>query len=80
MLMRKMAPALGRLVVDPAPDARGFWTVRHADGSEHGDTDAQPVATFYDQNIADRMVHDHNGRLSGSAIIQELERTSTLLA
>ena len=39
--------------VDGCPDAHGFWTIRPADGSEHGDTDAQPIATVYRERDAD---------------------------
>ncbi len=37
----------GPLTVDPCSDSRNFYTVRFADGSEHGDTTREPVATFY---------------------------------
>lgn len=33
--------------IDDCPDANGFSTIRPADSTAHGDTDAQPVATVY---------------------------------
>lgn len=47
-------PAAG-LVVDPCPDAYGHWTIRVANGTENGDTEAQPIATVYSEDMADRL-------------------------
>ena len=33
--------------VDAAVDAHGFYTIRRADGSEHGDTVHAPIATVF---------------------------------
>lgn len=33
--------------VDGYPGSGGFATIRPADGSPHGDTEAQPIATVY---------------------------------
>lgn len=44
------------LVVDPCPDANGHHTIRWADGSVVGDTERQPVATVYDQDMAYKLV------------------------
>ena len=33
--------------VDVQRDARSHWTLRRYDGSDSGDIDAQPIATFY---------------------------------
>lgn len=59
--------AIGRLVVDDCPDAAGFWTVRPADGTVHGDTEAEPIATFYDKSLATAMVDAHNARETQNA-------------
>ncbi len=34
-------------VVDAVSDANGYRTIRTDDGSIHGDTDVQPIATVY---------------------------------
>lgn len=47
-------------VVDPIPDANGNWTVRIADGSPNGNTEENPVATFYDEKSAGWVVAQHN--------------------
>jgi hypothetical protein len=49
-----------RLVVDDCRDAAGNWTVRIADGTAHGRTDVQPIATFYNRKNAERFVDRHN--------------------
>jgi len=38
--------------VDRCPEAEGHYTIRRDDGSEHGDTSGQPVATVYDADNA----------------------------
>ena len=48
-----MPTSLPPLVVDPCPDALGFSTIRVADGSKHGDTEQDPVATVYLDEFAD---------------------------
>ena len=47
-------------IVDPCPDANGFHTIRIADGSEHGNTEEQPIATVFEREIADHIVTTHN--------------------
>lgn len=47
-----MNPFADRWTADACPDARGFVTVRFADGSEHGRTDCGPVATVYLDTLA----------------------------
>lgn len=47
-------------VVDECQDANGFWTIRLADGTENGNTDAQPIATVFDLAIAEHIVATHN--------------------
>ena len=42
----------GPWTVDQCPAATGAITVRPADGTEHGDTDAQPIATVYQEDHA----------------------------
>ncbi len=37
---------------DACLDAHGFTTIRAADGTEHGDTDAPTIATVYDPTHA----------------------------
>lgn len=37
-----------KLTVDSCPDACGYLTIRYADGTEHGNTETQPVATVYE--------------------------------
>jgi hypothetical protein len=34
-------------IVDPAPDALDFFTIRMADGTPSGDTSEEPIATVY---------------------------------
>jgi hypothetical protein len=50
---------LGKLVVDPCPDAFGYWTVRLADGTDSGDTDTC-IATVYDDEAAKLLVTAYN--------------------
>ncbi len=47
-------------IVDPIQDANGHWTIRLADGTENGNTEAQPIATVYDRADAYRIVAEHN--------------------
>lgn len=47
-------------IVDPACDAYGNWTIRVDDGSVHGDTEEEPVATVYGRGLADHIVSIHN--------------------
>ena len=49
-----------KLIVDECLDANGFWTVRVADGTPSGNTQEQPVATFYDRDLAEWFVYHYN--------------------
>lgn len=40
-------PAQPQWTADACPDAQGFWTIRPNDGTEHGDTEMNPVATVH---------------------------------
>lgn len=55
-MTRAQAPASGAWTVDECPDAQGHWTIRVADGSANGDTDAEPIATVYAEASAARIV------------------------
>jgi hypothetical protein len=35
-------------VVDDCPALGGHWTIRHADGTDNGDIEQQPIATVYE--------------------------------
>lgn len=50
-------------VVDECPDASGYWTIRVADGTANGNTDVAAIATVFDLNIAEHIVHVHNRNL-----------------
>lgn len=39
------------LTIDPCLDRYGHHTLRLSDGSETGNTSAQPIATVYDDNL-----------------------------
>lgn len=39
----------GPWTVDECPGSLGHWTIREADGTPNGDTDAYPIATVYTQ-------------------------------
>lgn len=52
-----------RLVVDSCPDANGFFTIRENDGSEEGNTSIEPIATVYDQDMAERLVYAYNAMI-----------------
>lgn len=41
------------ITVDKCPDANGHLTLRFADGTANGNTEAQPIATVYEQADAD---------------------------
>ena len=74
-----------RFKLDDCLDAHGFNTLRLDDGSEHGATDAQPVATIYSDkhsrllasagHLAETLLyvlraHDYDGALTtGNAIL-----------
>ena len=49
------------LVVDSCSDANGHHTIRIADGTPHGRTDREPIATVYDFGDAERLVSCWNG-------------------
>ena len=49
-----------RWTVDPATDANGHWTIRIDDGSDHGDTEQQPIATVFVREDAVLIVGLHN--------------------
>lgn len=42
----------GSWTVDECPDASGFHTVRSADGTPNGNTEAEPIATVYEESDA----------------------------
>lgn len=56
----KPTTSLPAIVADAAPDARGFITLRIADGTEHGDTNTCCVATVYSDHAAAYLVHTAN--------------------
>jgi hypothetical protein len=64
---------LSEWVVDSCCDADGNWTVRVADGSEHGDTTMQPIATYYNRSLADAAVQVHNHVLSNACGLRFVE-------
>lgn len=51
---------LNLLIVDPIPDANGFYTIRWDNGTENGDTEQQPVATAYNFENAQYIVDAWN--------------------
>ena len=59
-----MRPEFQKWVVDDCPDANGFHTIRIADGTVHGNTEEEPIATVYDEAMAQYIVAHHNSRLS----------------
>ena len=58
--------------VDAAPDANGYFTIREADGSEHGNTDVEPIATVYEEKRAALIVRAVNTFDEACATIKEL--------
>lgn len=44
-----------KFVVDDCPDANGNYTIRFDDGSVHGDTNRNPIATVYSKEFADML-------------------------
>ena len=56
------------VVVDNCPDAKGFMTLRWADGSDNGNTDVQPIATIYDYEVALLLADAINGRRKPQAL------------
>jgi len=58
-------------IVDPCPDANGYWTIRIDDGSEHGDTEEQPIATVYDLKDAEQIVSVNNNYIN---FLKQLEK------
>jgi hypothetical protein len=46
--------------VDECPDANGYVTIRLYDGSPNGNTQAPPIATVYDAEVANHIVVLHN--------------------
>lgn len=48
-------PPTRRWVVDECPDAYGHWTIRPDDGTPNGDTEAEVIATVYDEDDARRI-------------------------
>ncbi len=58
-----MRPEFQKWVVDDCPDANGFSTIRIADGTVHGNTEEEPIATVYDEEMAQYIVAHHNSRL-----------------
>lgn len=59
-----------RLQVDNTPDAYGYFTLRHWDGTTAGNIDVDPVATVYDASDADKIVSMVN---SHAALLEALE-------
>lgn len=55
-LPTRAEPKNEKWTIDACLDANGFSTLRVSDGSEHGDTDRQPIATVYDEENAARIV------------------------
>ncbi len=53
-------PTHRRIRVDPICDADGFCTIRIDDGSEHGDTSEQPIATVYTDHDAALITRCYN--------------------
>ena len=51
-------PITPKFILDPCPDANGHFTVRPDNQTENGDTDAQPVATFYAKGTAERFLSE----------------------
>ena len=49
-----------KLIVDESPDALGFWTVRVDDDTPNGDLEEQPIATFFNLELANVMVAAYN--------------------
>lgn len=49
-----------KLIVDDCPDADGHHTIRFDDGTIHGNTEEEPIATVYDLSIAKKIVEAHN--------------------
>lgn len=47
-------------IVDVVPDANNAFTIREDDGSPHGNTHKQPIATVYRKEDAEEMVDHHN--------------------
>lgn len=47
-------------IVDPCREGGGGWTVRVDNGSDCGDINQDPIATFNDRDDADRCVLAHN--------------------
>jgi len=60
-------------IVDPISDANGFHSIRIDDGTENGDTDAQPVATVYKEEDAQKIVNSHNKHFTWSEKISLFE-------
>ena len=61
----------GVWTVDECPDANGHWTIRLADGSPNGNTEAEPIATVFDRQEADFIVLWHNKAIFSDAMLLE---------
>jgi hypothetical protein len=55
-------------VVDDAKDAAGRFTIRLADGTIHGNTEMQPIATVFQEQHADEIVRAHNSQQRGGLL------------
>ena len=64
---------MNKWIVDNAEDANGFYTLRLADGSEHGNTDEQPIATVYESHHAKQIVREHNAHEALVAAVMKCE-------
>ena len=52
---------LRAVTIDECPDANGNWTMRFADGTPNGNTEEEPLATFYNLETAKHFVAMNNG-------------------
>ena len=52
-----------KLTIDDCPDANGYYTIRFDDGTIHGNTEEQPIATVFDLSIAKDIVDSHNANI-----------------
>ena len=58
--------------VDECTDAKGFYTIRFADGTKHGDTEAyHPIATVYSEHFAHLIVQAVNHHATMVELLRE---------
>ena len=48
------------VTIDECPDANGNWTMRFANGTANGDTTQEPIATFYQLDVAESVARACN--------------------